>query len=160
MTTKGWEEAEAIEKPAAVREKAFVAMWFSERVTFAFSNGIEPAIDETGYRAIRIDLQKHADSVIDRIFAEIKEARFIVADFTGQLGGVYFEAGFARGLGLDVIWTCRDDHFQNLHFDVKGFNVIVWKTPHELRERLNDRIERSWDMVRSATGEQTSTSRQ
>ncbi len=35
--------------------------------------------------------------------------RFMIADFTGHRGGVYFEAGFAHGLGIPVIWTCRED---------------------------------------------------
>jgi nucleoside 2-deoxyribosyltransferase len=140
LTAKGWEEVDAIEKPAALREKAFVAMWFDDQVNSAFHEGIAPAIKETGYHAIRIDLPEHSESIIDRIFAEIKEAGFVVADFTGQRGGVYFEAGFARGLGLNVIWTCRDDHFKDRHFDVHGFNMIVWKTHDELRERLKLRI--------------------
>src|SRR5262249_44346821 len=87
LTAKGWEEAEAIEKPAALREKAFVAMWFNDLVRLAYHEGIAPAIRDTGYRAIRIDFQEHSDSVIDRILAEIKESRFIVADFTGHRGG-------------------------------------------------------------------------
>ncbi len=33
----------------------------------------------------------------------------MVCDLTGYRGGVYFEAGFAYGLGLDVIYTCRKD---------------------------------------------------
>ena len=33
----------------------------------------------------------------------------MVCDLTGYRGGVYFEAGFAYGLGLDVIYTCRED---------------------------------------------------
>lgn len=131
---------ESIEKPRALREKAFVAMWFNDLVRSAFHEGIALAIEETGYRAIRIDLQEHSESVIDRIVAEIREARFVVADFTGNRGGVYFEAGFARGLGLDVIWTCKEDHFKEVHFDVRGFNVIVWKMATDLRERLQARI--------------------
>jgi hypothetical protein len=39
-----------------------------------------------------------------------------------------------------VIWTCKEDHLDKLHFDVRGFNMIGWKTPSELRERLNARI--------------------
>ena len=140
IKAKGWELAEAIERSPAFKEKAFVAMWFNAQVQPAYHDGIAPAISETGYRPIRIDLQEHSDSVIDRIIAEIKEARFDVADFTGQRGGGYFEAGFARGLGLNVIWTCKDDHLDQLHFDVRGFNVIVWKSPKDLRERLNTRI--------------------
>ena len=140
LTYKGWEEVESAGKPAAMKEKAFVAMWFNDLVKPAFHEGIAPAIENTGYRPIRLDLQEHSESVIDRIFAEIKESRFVVADFTGNRGGVYFEAGFARGLGLNVIWTCKEEHFKDIHFDVQGFNVIVWKTPGELRERLNARI--------------------
>ena len=33
----------------------------------------------------------------------------MVCDLTGYRGGVYFEAGFAHGLGLPVIYTCRKD---------------------------------------------------
>ena len=33
----------------------------------------------------------------------------MVCDLTGYRGGVYFEAGFAYGLGLEVIYTCRKD---------------------------------------------------
>ena len=41
----------------------------------------------------------------------------MVCDLTGYRGGVYFEAGFAYGLGLDVIYTCRKDwtEKQNLY---------------------------------------------
>jgi hypothetical protein len=41
--------------------------------------------------------------------AEIRRSRFVVADYTGQRNGVYFEAGFGLGLGLVVIPTCRAD---------------------------------------------------
>lgn len=140
VTAKGWEQADAIEKPAARREKAFVAMWFDDQVNPVFHSAIAPTISDAGYRPIRLDLQEHSESIVDRIFAEIKESRFIVADFTGQRGGVYFEAGFARGLGLDVIWTCRKDQIEKLHFDVRGFNVIDWREPADLCERLNARI--------------------
>jgi nucleoside 2-deoxyribosyltransferase len=63
-----------------------------------------------------------------------------VADFTGQRHGVYFEAGFAQGLGLPVIWTCREDHVKNLHFDTRQQNHITWEQSDDLREKLKNRI--------------------
>ena len=45
---------------------------------------------------------------------QIRKSKFLIADFTGQRGGVYYEAGFAYGLGLPVIWTCRKDWFDGL----------------------------------------------
>jgi len=140
LTNKGWEAADAIRKPAVMREKAFVAMWFHGDLKSVYQEGIEPAIEKTGYSPIRLDLEEYSSSIIDRILSEIKESRFIVADFTGHRNGVYFEAGFAKGLGLDVIWTCRKDQMDHLHFDLKGFNVIDWHNEKDLEERLINRI--------------------
>ena len=39
-----------------------------------------------------------------------------MADYTGQVNGGYFETGFALGLGLTVIPTCRADEVPKLHF--------------------------------------------
>jgi hypothetical protein len=67
----------------------------------------------------------------------------VVADFTGQRGGVYFEAGLAFGLSKQVIWTVRKDEVSKLHFDTRQFNHIVW-SPNELpqfRVALRNRIE-------------------
>ena len=40
-----------------------------------------------------------------------------VADYTEQVNRLYFEAGFALGLGLLVIPTCRENQIGKLHFD-------------------------------------------
>ena len=64
----------------------------------------------------------------------------MVADFTGQLAGVYYEAGFAMGLGRTVIWCCRKDEIGKLHFDTNHKNHIDWETPEDLREGLYRRI--------------------
>jgi len=59
---------------------------------------------------------------------------------TGQRGGVYFEAGFALGLGKPVIWTCRSDDMEKLHFDTRQYNHVTWNTPIELKDKLVNRI--------------------
>jgi len=69
--------------------------------------------------------------------AEIRRSRFVVADYTGQRNGVYFEAGFGLGLGLVVIPT---DEVDNLHFDIKHLNTLPWNTPAELANDLTQRI--------------------
>lgn len=71
---------------------------------------------------------------------QIRRSKFLVADFTVQRGGVYFEAGFAYGLGIPVIWSCKKTDLVNLHFDIRQYNFIDWKTPEELCERLCTRI--------------------
>ena len=119
-------------------------MWFHETTDSAYSQGIELAIRDAGYRPLRIDQKEHLNKIEDEIVAEIRRSRFIVADFTqgddGARGGVYYEAGFAHGLGLPVILTCRKDSFKQLHFDTNHYNHIVWGSHEELRERLKYRI--------------------
>ena len=67
-------------------------------------------------------------------------AQFMVADFTLQRAGVYFEAGFAMGLGRPVVWTCRDDEFEKTHFDTRQYNHVVWSNHEDLRTKLADKI--------------------
>ena len=55
-------------------------------------------------------------------------------------GGVYYEAGFAFGLGLPVIYTCREDMVDKIHFDTRQYHHTVWKTAEGLRESLKNRI--------------------
>lgn len=116
------------------------AMWFSEETRAAYEVGIEPAILRAGFTPSRIDRKEHNNEIPDEIISEIRNSEFMVADFTGQRAGVYYEAGFAMGLGRRVIWCCRDDDIDKLHFDTNHRNHIKWRTPQELGERLYTRI--------------------
>ncbi|MHC4124718.1 MAG: nucleoside 2-deoxyribosyltransferase, partial [Planctomycetota bacterium] len=57
-----------------------------------------------------------------------------------QRGGVYFEAGFAKGLGREVIFTVKEDDVEKLHFDTRQYNHIVYDSPEDLYEKLYNRI--------------------
>ena len=43
-------------------------------------------------------------------------------------------------IGIEVIFICREDALQNVHFDTRQYNHIVWETPEELRQGLAARI--------------------
>ena len=124
--------------------QAFVAMWFADEMYDTYVDGIKPAIEDAGYRSLRIDLKYDVNKIDDEIFAEIRRSRFLVADMTqgddGARGGVYFEAGFAQGLGLPVLYTCRRDRIEDLAFDTRQFYHIVWDTPDDMRKQLATRI--------------------
>jgi len=135
---------EDLERPNAESTSGFVAMWFSSEMSPAYTDGIRPAIEENGYTAVRIDDREHNNKIDDEIISEIRRARFVVADFscgdTGARGGVYFEAGFALGLGIPVIWCVRSSDLERVHFDTRQFNHIVWDDPEDLRNKLRHRI--------------------
>ena len=124
--------------------QAFVAMWFNDEVTQAYEEGIRPAVESAGYRPLRIDRKPDVDKIDDEIIAEIRRSRFLVADFThgndGARGGVYYEAGFAHGLAIPVIRTCRKDKVCKLHFDTRQYHHVVWDTDEGLHRALKNRI--------------------
>lgn len=152
LTPAGVKRLEELDTKAVNSEQAFVAMWFDESVDEAYGEGIEPAIKCAGYRPLRIDKKEHNNKIDDEIIREIRRSRFVVCDFTCGLvehdgkptplhrGGVYYEAGFAQGLGIPVIWMCHADHIGHVHFDTRQFNHLVWEKPEDLRTQLRNRI--------------------
>jgi len=154
LTTKGTEYVEKLMEKNIDSNRCFVAMQFNTEMNSVYSTYIKPAIEgvaindkyETlskSYKPIRIDFKDDFnDDIIDEIIGEIRRSKFIVADFTGNRGGVYFEAGFAYGLGLKIIYTCKKDYFDStgVHFDVNHKNFILWENGEELYTKLRNRI--------------------
>lgn len=143
-TARGWEELDRLKRPRIDSSQAFIAMWFHDQTNNAYFKGFAPAVEALGYKAMRIDKKDHNNKIDDEIIAEIRRSRFIVADFTCEpgkaRGGVYFEAGFALGLGIPIIWTCKDSSLSDLHFDTRQYAHIVWKDADDLRTQLAARI--------------------
>jgi nucleoside 2-deoxyribosyltransferase len=116
-------------------------MAFADELVPAFDDGIEPGVvQDCGLRIVRLDRVEHNELVNDLMLAEIRRCQFLVADVTLHRTGVYFEAGFALGLGRTVIWCCRNGSKLEEHFDTRQYPHIIWTTPQELRQRLRDRI--------------------
>ncbi len=144
LTVKGYARLEELRHTFSSSSQCFVAMWFDNSMQQARNEGILPAIRGAGYEPVVIDQKEHINKIDDEIIAEIRRSRFVVADFThgekGARGGVYYEAGFAFGLGIPVIFTCRQDVVENIHFDTRQYNHIVWDSPEDLRGKLEKRI--------------------
>jgi len=140
ITAAGWEHLEKDETNQDSKTQAFVAMSFDKALLSVYENAIAPAIESTGYRPYRVDSKPHLERIDAKIIAEIKNSRFLVADVTQQKAGVYYEAGFAHGLGIPVIWCVRSDDLDNVHFDTRQYNHILWETEEELKEQLRDVI--------------------
>lgn len=144
LTPKGWNRVAEIERGTAALQyrQAFVAMWFDDSMGQAWNSGFKPGVEEgTGIKAARVDLKEHNDKICDVIIAEIRKSSFLIADFTGNRGGVYFEAGFAKGLGIPVIFSCQKGKWEKkLHFDTRQYNHIIWETPEDLKNKLQNRI--------------------
>jgi len=146
ITPFGYAHLNEVATQAAKLEQAFVAMWFDPTMDEVYEKAISPALIEAGYSPMRIDKKDHNNKIDDEIVAEIKRSAFVISDFThgdkGMRGGVYYEAGLAHGLGLPVIFTCREDLFGEIHFDTRQYNHLPWKADQldDFRTALVNRI--------------------
>ena len=140
VTAKGLLAAEDMSSAGGPSAQGFVAMSFHTSMNDAWTNGFDPGIRSAGFRPLRIDSKDYVGGIADEIMAEIRRSRFVVVDYTNQANGVYFEAGFALGLGLTVIPTCQSDQIGDLHFDIRHLNTLLWQTPDELALKLQNRI--------------------
>lgn len=95
---------------------------------------IKPAIECSGFEPNRIDQAPHNERIDVKIMADIKESRFVVADVTEQKAGVYFEAGYAMGMGIPVIWSVSQSDLGNVHFDTRQYCHIVWESKEDFRK--------------------------
>ena len=153
LTAQGYQRIAELELSGVDSMQIFVAMWFDDSINRLYDDAIKIAIEQAGYTPYRVDIPPRGDKstyemkVCDRIEVEIRRSRMLVADFThgkaGARGGVYFEAGLARGLGIPVIWTCREDMFDELHFDTRQYPHIGWTETKfdQFQQALKDRIE-------------------
>lgn len=150
VSSAGWRYIDELDASGGDTKQAFVAMWFNPEMADAWALGIAPGLRDAGYLPLRIDNKQHNGKIDDEIVAEIKRSRFLVADFTCGVaesgndavprGGVYYEAGFAHGLGKEVIFCCRQDRIRDVHFDTRQFAHLVWENPAELRALLYNRV--------------------
>jgi hypothetical protein len=142
ISPAGWAFLEEVVS-GADSDTAFIAMWFSTSTNSAWETGVYPGVVAAGYKPFRIDKHDHNNRIDDEIIASIKRSRFLIADFTGQRGGVYFEAGFALGHGLPVVWLCKHSDLHEVHFDTRQYNMITWSDDKlaDLAKALQLRIE-------------------
>jgi hypothetical protein len=131
LTPKGFMAAEDLRRKRAGHTQAFVAMQFSNEMQRVYDDGFQVGIRRAGFQPMLISNKEHANKIDDEIIAEIRRSAFLV----------YFETGFSIGLGLQVIWTCRNNDIADLHFDIRQYNCIAWKDEADLAQRLQRRIE-------------------
>lgn len=146
LTMRGWARVEELRRAGPRHARlAFMAMRFGQPdLDRAFKECFQPAARAAGFTLQRLDAQTPAGSIDNRLRVEILRSRFVVADLTMDNAGVYWEAGFADGLGKPVLYTCRRDHFDDpgTHFDTNHHHTVCWDAADlpDAQRRLTDTI--------------------
>jgi hypothetical protein len=143
ITYEGWIKIDELKTNIKKTKKGFIAMWFDPSMK-SIRKAIKDVFIETGYQISIIDEKEHNNQIVQEILYEIETSDFIVADLTGNRGGVYYEAGYALGLGKEVIlivdnkWL--EENNEVPHFDVAQKNQIRYISIDDLSVRLYNRI--------------------
>lgn len=140
LTLQGWEQVDPKASATGKLNYGFIAMAFDPSLDGAYEAS-RAAITDCRFEPLRIDKVEHNEKICDRILADIRRSTFVFADFTKHRKGVYFEAGFAMGLGIPVIFSCQADDLSDTHFDTRQYNHIVWSDPADLGNKLTQRIQ-------------------
>ena len=93
---------------------------------------------EFGFEAQRTDESESLERIVPRVERGIRGSAFVIADVSEQSPNVFYELGFARGLGKPLIMTVRKGN--KLPFDVADIPAIEWKILEDLREGLRKRL--------------------
>jgi hypothetical protein len=125
----GWEKYSALKQLRTESRLAFMAMKFGDgELNSVVENCFKRAVARTGFELRILTDHQRAGLIDDQIRSALISARFVVADLTHGSFGAYWEAGFADGRGLPVIYTCRQTEWERTktHFDTNHMTTVIW----------------------------------
>lgn len=129
LTMNGWERYTELKRTNLQSRTAFMAMKFGDAaLNRVIRECFKPAVIRTGFELRLLTDEQPAGLIDDQMRAAILSARFLIADLTHGSFGAYWEAGFAEGLGLPVIYTCEAARWatSQTHFDTNHMHTIIW----------------------------------
>lgn len=141
ITTKGMQHFESASEKGN-SSFAFLAMWFGVPGHERFRDAVGRAVANAGYQLHVVDEQHYNGFIMDKVVNLINDSAFVIADISareesyngrdvygGVRGGVYWEAGYAKGQKKQVILTCdnSEETIKRIHFDLQQYNQIRWK---------------------------------
>lgn len=138
LTPKALERIYELQKYHVNNKNVFVAMKFGPD-TQALREKIKEGLN--GYNVRIMDEIEHNRQIVPEMLYEIRNSKFVIAELSNHNNGAYYEAGYALGLGKEVIHICKKSEMSNgLHFDVAQVNTIVYDNIDEIPEKLKKRI--------------------
>jgi len=138
LTFEGWEKYEVLKQDYSESHQVFMAMAFGKDDTDAlYKDFLKQAVDETGLNLVRIDEVARAGIIDNNMRLEIRKSCLLLAELSHGNKGAYFEAGFAEGMDIPVIYLCEqsifdsDDNSLKPHFDTNHCTTIIWEKGKE-----------------------------
>lgn len=155
LQPKGLERLDGIQKNLKnISKNVFVSMSFSDN-TLLTREALREAITDAKFSPAFIDEIIHNKQIVPEMFRLIRECRFLILEISDPNYGAYYEAGYALGLGKEVIICCSEEVFYRKyetddekkhekylkpHFDIAQKQILLWKDYSDLRKKLAEWI--------------------
>ncbi|MFZ2172074.1 MAG: hypothetical protein WAW61_20840 [Methylococcaceae bacterium] len=137
MSNYAMEVVSLVERMVLPRN-VFTIMSFKEEFIDVFDS-CKDACKKFDFVAERTDESKSMERILPRIELGIQKCAFVIADVSGEPSpNVFYEVGYAKGLGKNVILIAKKG--TKLPFDITDFQTIFWETQRELKEQLQEYI--------------------
>lgn len=142
LTVDGFSKIESTLEDHSQSKKVFIACAFDTPYQDDLVKTIKSACTTCGFDANLVSDERHNNDISHKIITDIKQSKFVIADFTDENNGVYFEAGYAMGESKEVIRLINKEQIKKLHFDTRQFHHIPWEKDkwEELKEELINQI--------------------
>jgi hypothetical protein len=133
------------------RDLVFVAMPFHGDEMRDVYSAIKDECSKLGLRTRRVDENIGSGFIIREITDLIERAEFIMFDLTHERPNVYYELGYAHGVGnepLDILLIAKEG--TNIHFDIAPLRIQFYKTTEHLRSIIASSLK---EMIQKTRGE-------
>lgn len=118
----------------------FVIMSFDEKNSDTYS-AIKDECKKLKLRAVRVDEVGGSGIILRNIFNYIEDAEFLIVDLTDEKPNVYYELGYAHGVGnedYDILLVAKEG--TKLHFDIAPLTVHFYSSTEHLRRIVNEQL--------------------
>ncbi len=109
----------------AQQPMCFIVMQFSEDFNVLYTDVIKPMCEQYGYKVIRGDDFHTSGLILEDITQSIRSAALVIADVTPDNANVFYELGYAHGIGKPTI-LLSDRRREKLPFDISGFRTLFY----------------------------------
>lgn len=124
----------------ALKPFAFVLMPFDRNFEDIYHLGIKAVANELGVVAERVDEQHFSETILERIYRQIENCDFVIAEMTGRNPNVFYEVGYAHAKAklCSLITQSAGD----IPFDLKHHPHVVYDgSIVDLKSQLASKIE-------------------
>lgn len=120
----------------------FVLIPFRAEYEDAYTIGIKETVEQRGYSCTKMDEEQFLGPIVDKILERIDQSDIIVAEVSESNPNVYYELGYAHGLGKEPVLIARKG--VRLPFDIQSLRCIFYESSVSLRRQLTAYIQ-SWE---------------